>query len=133
VVPAGAPTNEKRNASGQLVKAVIFEGDRVLGTARSVTGEVIEARLRRGWLKGPDHRVGDDSRLLERPKMPSSGRTSRLAFARFPHQMLHGGRVEAVAQRAAGNNHRAVDTGEAREGWMAQAAFVYACLVLTPA
>jgi hypothetical protein len=78
-------TTENRNASGQFVKAVIFEGDRVLGRGRSVTGEAIDARLRRGWVKSPDHRVGDNGRLLERSEMPESQENLEVALREALH------------------------------------------------
>ena len=64
---------ENRNVSGQFVKAVIFEGESVLGRSSSVATGAIEARLRRGWVKSPDHRLGDDAGLLERPEMAEPG------------------------------------------------------------
>ena len=67
---SGSRSNtEKRNASGQLVNALIFEGVSVLGSGSGVRGgdetsggeaatEAIGSRVRPGCVNTPDHRGG---------------------------------------------------------------------------
>jgi hypothetical protein len=97
-----------------------------------VTGEDIEARLRPGCVKGPDHRVSDDGWLLERSEMPESRENFEAAVRKALHHQLQGGGAEAVAFGAAGEHHGAVDRGELGEGRMAEAALVDQRLVLAP-
>jgi len=111
---------------------VIFEGDSVPGSGSSVTGETIVSRLRRGWIKVSDHRVGDSRGRPERPEMPESGRTSRRAFAR------RSGRGPKSARRscgfgATGDRDGALDRVEPGAGGVTQAALAHEGLVLTPA
>lgn len=79
-------TTEKRKASGQLVKEVIFEGERVLGSSSSVATGVIKARLREGWVKSSDHRLGHHLDLLEGPEVPEPGQYLEAAVYEAVHQ-----------------------------------------------
>ena len=88
---------ENRNASGQLVKEVIFEGDSVLGSSSSVRTRAIEPRLRRGWVKGPDDRIGHNAWMLEGPEMSKPGENLHPRGSETVRQQPEGGRGEVFA------------------------------------
>jgi hypothetical protein len=89
-----------------LVKEVIFEGESVLGNSSSVATGAIDARLRRGWVKSPDHRPRDDSWKLERAEMAEARDHVQTPFGQSVHQELEELGSEAVALGPARDHYR---------------------------
>ena len=100
---------ENRNASGQFVKAVILEGESVLGSSSSVSTGAIAPRLRRGWVKSPDDRGGDELGVLERPEMPETGEDLHLGLYEALCQLAEGRWREVEAVSATDEHDGALD------------------------